>query len=121
MTATKLHFDNQETPHCEQGATFEFSFNWEDSEGTAVDLSFYTAKMQVRKNYGGPLIIELSTENGRIIIDSNSQVTLFIPAEITQLLPAGKYVYDLKITDTDLDKIYRLLEGEFFVSPEVTI
>jgi len=121
MTAAHLNFDNQQAQSIEQGATFEFPFIWEDSVGAIIDISFYEAKMQIRKNFGGPLVAELSTDNGKITIDSNNELMLRLSAEETQLLPPGKYLYDLELTDTFDGTVYRLIEGEIYVSPEVTV
>ena len=118
----QYNFDNIQTTACQQGATFFRPFTWTEKNGDLILLDNYTAKMQVRKNYGGKLLIELSTENGRIYYDSNNQIVLYISAEETQLLDAGKYVYDLELTDiVGTEGVIRLLEGEFFVSPEVTL
>ena len=120
MTAATLHFDGKQVQACEQGADFEFVWSWEDSAGVKVDLSNYAIKMQVRKNYGGTLIVEFSDTNGRITVDSNEDVTLALTAAETTNLPPGKYVYDLEIT-SGASKVHRLLEGEFVITPEVTI
>lgn len=127
MTAAVLNFDNDQVGHIEQGATWRFSFTWEDSARNPIDVSYYSIKMQVRKNYGQTLIIELSTTNGRIVVDSNNEITLLLTSEETAALTKGRYIYDLKLTDIsgadsngNADDI-RLLEGEFIVSPGVTI
>ena len=36
----------------EQGATTDFQIDWKDSNGSAVDLTDYTARMQIRSDYG---------------------------------------------------------------------
>lgn len=119
MSAGTLNFDGRHVQVCEQGADFIFTFSYEDSNGTTIALGEYTLKMQVRKNYGGTLIVELSTENGRITVDSNQDVTLNLTAAETRELPPGKYIYDLEITD--LDGIQsRIIEGEFKITAEVT-
>jgi len=121
MTAAHLNFDNEQVGHIEQGATWRFTFSWRNSNGTDIEMSDYTAKMQVRKNFSGDLITELSTDNGKIYFDSDNRINLALTAEETQLLPPGKYVYDLEVYEINGDKVVRLLEGQFRVSPEITL
>ena len=35
----------------EQGATFQMNLTWKDSTGSPVNITGYTARMQVRENY----------------------------------------------------------------------
>lgn len=122
MSAAPLNFDGDQVPACEQGSVFRFGFTYEDSEKNLVDLSYYTFRMQIRKNYKGVLITELSSENGRIFIDSNGEVVLFMNSAETSILPPGKYVYDLEMTDTTIpDSTEKLIAGEFVILPEVTL
>lgn len=121
MAAGLLNFDDIQCAACEQGATFERSFFWEDGAGNRVILTNYVGKMQVRKNFKDDLIIELSTENGRIEFDSNSNIVLLIDAEVTAEIPAGNYIYDLEVYHPGDMKVRRLFKGRFVVTPEVTL
>ena len=93
---------------CEQGATFSAQLVWEKENpagsGTyvPVDITGYTAKMQVRKSEGSPVIIELSTTNLRITLGgSNGTIDLLIDAADTASLTKDKHKYDLFLTDTN--------------------
>ena len=57
MAAGKYNFS------IEQGATTDFEIQWNDSTGSPVDLSYYSARMQIRSNYGssGELYATLSS------------------------------------------------------------
>lgn len=62
-----------------------------------VDLSGYTAKMQIR-DLSGNLLIELSTENGRITIDNaDKTIERSITAADTSALTAERATYDLEM------------------------
>jgi hypothetical protein len=103
---------------CEQGATFQRIITVVNADGTLPDYNTSTARMQVRPSVDSlVIIIELTTENGRITLLDNS-ITLNIIADDTTILVAGSYKYDLEI-QTGADVI-RLVQGEFKVSPEVT-
>lgn len=99
---TILNFDGESAPVIKRGATFNYPFRWEQPNGTPIDISFYRVLMQVRKNYGSELIVELSTTNNRIIKPSPGTVNLKLSAQETSLIPAGKYLYDLFLIDENL-------------------
>jgi hypothetical protein len=103
---------------CEQGATFIREITVVNADNTVPDYNSSTARMQVRPTIESTtIIIELTTENGRITLLDN-KITLNITAEDTTDLIQGVYKYDLEIvTGTE---VTRLVQGDFKVSPEVT-
>lgn len=105
----------------EQGATFRRRLTLKNDDGTLIDLSGYSARMQVRKTgeSASPLI-SLTTENGRISIDGSAgTVTLLLTAIETETLLADAYIYDLELV-SPVGDVQRLLEGRFVVSRNVT-
>lgn len=103
----------------EQGATFSLPLVYQDSTGTPVDLTTYTAILQVRENPASPVIVELSTSNGGITLGGVlGTITLFLSAVATSLLPAGEFFYDLKLHPGVAGE--RLLEGAFTIRAQVT-
>lgn len=125
MSAGKYNFT------CEQGATFDRIITYKDSEGTAVDLSNYTANMQVREYAGGTLLASFSSNasaNGACVITgsvadsedgANGNVRIFMAAANTSLIPAKSLRYDLELRSQS-GVVTRLLEGKFNVVPEIT-
>lgn len=105
---------------CEQGATFTRVINATDAAGDPIDLTGYTARMQVRRDLdASSIIIELTTENGRISLDGASgEITLTIDAEDTSAIPRPG-VYDLEL-ESDGGTVIRLLKGTFNLDSEVT-
>lgn len=103
-----------------QGSTFSRSFTYA-IDGAPVDLTGYTARMQVRENYESvSTIFNLTTENGGISIDGpNGVITVTIAASSTTNAEPGKFRYDLEIIDGGI--VNRLLEGRFTIKPEVTV
>lgn len=81
------------------GQTYIKSVYWETSCGVPIMLPGYTAKMQFRVTVlsNGSPVIDLSTENGTIIIDEdNGIVTITIPSNVTAALtPYVNLYYDL--------------------------
>ena len=107
-----------------QGATFDQTLFYETGEpSTPVNLTGYTAKMQIRsKPESKAVILELSTSNGRITLNygsNNGAIRLFISATDTALLSVcDKAVYDLELYNGAVTT--RILQGNVIISPEVT-
>jgi hypothetical protein len=103
---------------CEQGATFSRQITVVNADSTEPDFNSSTARMQVRPNVTSTtILLELTTENGRISLLDNV-ISLLVAATDTDALVTGTYVYDLEI-QTGINVI-RLVEGSFRVSPQVT-
>lgn len=105
--------------YIEQGATFIRNMNYK-IDNVPVDLSTYTAKMQIRKDYGSEILyIELSTENGRIELNNpEGRIKLEIDADATELLNFETGVYDIELYTGS--QVIRLLQGTVFLDREVT-
>ena len=102
-----------------QGATLRIPFSWK-SNGTAINLTGFTARMQIRKNVSSSAVIhELTTENGGIILGNNGTFLIYIPSSITEKFNFTTAVYDLEFVTLQGDVI-RLLEGVVQLSLEVT-
>ena len=118
MTATyDLIGDNA----IQQGATFTKSFAWKNSGGVPINLTGYTAQMQVRKSVTSPdVIVELSTLNGAIVLGGAAgTVVLSLTALQTAAITAKSGVYDLELK-TAGGEVTRFLSGSVEISHEVT-
>jgi hypothetical protein len=104
----------------EQGATFRRVFTWKDSDNNPIDLTGYTAKMQVREDAYTSVILDMSTANGKIVIatPANGQLEVSETASNMSLIDGGSYRYDIELTNGA--EVTRLLEGGFYVSEEIT-
>lgn len=104
---------------CPQGTTFSKQLTY-TIDCQPVDLTTYTARMQVREKYTSKTaIVNLTTENGGITIEGEAgKINLYITDEVTQLFIAKEYVYDLELVSSS--EVYRLIQGKFIVTAEVT-
>ena len=103
----------------DQGSTFSLVLTYKDSDGNVIDLSGYTARMQMRRNHQDDSLIDLTTENGRIALGGVAgTVTLTIAATDTAALPPVEGVYDLEIVSGAV--VDKLLAGTFSIAREVT-
>lgn len=118
----------------EQGASWDAKVLWKDEAGDPVDVSIYSARMQVRRSIvADEVIVELTSEpDGGITLalvevggEPAYNVLLELDGAETAALPATpaskKWYYDLELFVTaDPDDVRRLLQGRFEVSLEVT-
>jgi zona occludens toxin (predicted ATPase) len=105
----------------EQGATLLKPIVWKDSTGAAVNLTGYTAKMQVRQSTSSDeVLLELSNTNGKLTITPlTGTVTMVFSAATTADIDWKRGKYDLELTAAD-GTVTRLIEGEITVSREIT-
>lgn len=106
----------------EQGATFLLNLIWRDSAGALVDLTGYTARMQVRQKHTSddPPALTLTTENGAITLGGAAgTISIVAAATATGDITFKRGVYDLEIASAS-GVVTRLIEGCVMVTPEVT-
>lgn len=121
----------------EQGATVDFRIDYTDSNGDAVDLSNYEARMQIRNAKGGAtLYASLSSSldacgTGLNMTPTSASVTLpkssgsigvFISAASSSAFTFDRAYYDLEIYSGsgNCTRVDRILEGRVKLSKEVT-
>lgn len=105
----------------EQGATFQHTLTLKDSNDAVIDLSGYSAEMDLRKNQDDSSeVITLTVDNSRISLGGDAgTITLTITATDTAALSVGDGVYDLEITDSN-GKVDRILEGTYSIRGNVS-
>lgn len=104
----------------EQGATFQMDVTWKATDGTPVDLTGSTARMQLRETYdSGSTLVSLTSGSGITLGGTAGTVTIVITAAQTAALPIVAGVYDLEV-ESGTGVVTRLLQGVFEVTPEVT-
>ena len=70
-----------------------------NEDGEEMDLTGKDLRMHVRaKASSNHKVLDLTTGNGRLVIDpsSGSNLAIQIPIEVIATVPAGTYVHDLK-------------------------
>ena len=100
----------------DQGATFSTTLNLTDENGDILTLNGFTANSQMRKWYSSSNAI---TFNTAINVDSGT-ITLELDSGVTANIVAGRYVYDVEITDAYTNAVSRVVEGIVTVTPNVT-
>lgn len=99
----------------DQGATYATKLNITDTDGSAIDLTGYTAAAQIRKHYTSsnstPFSVSVTAATGAVVLS--------LTANATANLVAGRYVYDVELTD-GAGRISRIIEGTVTITPNVT-
>lgn len=106
----------------EQGATFDLLLTWMDKSGDLIDLTDYTARLQVRDFPGaGQVLLEMTTENGMIQLGGSAgTIRLFMDMDETAALSfdSGKYQLELYPPTTGTE---RLLKGRYIIDKEIVV
>ena len=99
-----------------RGATFDLPLVWGSSKTTPYDLTGYTAASYIRLKIGASEIqVEMTTENGRIVIDPLvGKITLKLSPATTSEMKITKGVWDLVMIAPGGDRKV-LLEGSVIV------
>ena len=99
----------------DQGTDFATTVSLTNAEGAQLDLTGMSAASQIRKTYSS----SNSTAFTTALANNNGTLTLSLNNSVTSSLSAGRYVYDVELTDGSSVKS-RILEGMVTVTPEVT-
>lgn len=104
----------------DQGATFTRNIHWKDADGNPVDVTDYSARMQVRQKYTSTsTVLSLVSPTNITLGGGSGTVVVTASASATAAITAGDYVYDLEMVASN-GVVTRLLQGTFVLRPEVT-
>jgi hypothetical protein len=103
----------------EQGTTYSQTLTWK-IDGTAVNLTGYTARMQARTDVTATTtILSLTQSAGLTLGGVAGTIIIALTATQTTALAAGNYVYDLELASSG-GVVTRLVQGTLTISAEVT-
>jgi hypothetical protein len=101
-----------------QGATYNLNMTWAIG-GTAVDLTNYSAAMQVKENASSTAsVLSLTDDSGITLGGTAGTIAITVAASTMGSATPGNYVYDLELDSGS--EVTRLLQGGFSISAEVT-
>jgi hypothetical protein len=113
----------------DQGSTVHQVFTIKNSARKILDLTGYTARMQIRvlnpitRNTTDLLIAEYTTEDGDGSLTVNGPagtVTLLIPPTEMAGITPDTYAYDVEVESEDAGDTTKIIQGRFIVRAEVT-
>ncbi len=105
---------------CEQGSTFSRTFTIQNPDNTVYDLTAFSARLQIRKDFDSTSVMfTASSGNGHIVISPLfGEITVDISAAETATITRNG-VYDLEIYNAQ-GVVYKVVKGRFTLDREVT-
>ena len=104
--------------YVDQGTTFSTIVDLENQDGTPLNLTGYSVAGQIRKSYQSSTAISFTCS---VFGDElNGQIRLQLAPSTTIGMRAGRYIYDVEITNTQSGDKFRVLEGIVILNPEIT-
>lgn len=104
----------------DKGATFQMAVTWQDENAAAINLTGYTARMQIRKSINDKSpVISLTSSSGITITAISGLLEVLISATDTSAITIENGVYDLEV-ESGAGIVTRLLEGLVTFNSEVT-
>lgn len=105
---------------CWRGDTFVLIATIKDANGTAVDLSVFTWKMEVREYDTGPIVI--ASSNITVTGTALGVLTVTISAP-NMLVNAGTFVYEIQATNPtpNPDVVTTYMYGQFTITQDITV
>jgi hypothetical protein len=104
--------------YLDQGTTFNNIINLtDDVTNTPINVSGYTVTSQMRRSYYSANISANITCTLSNV--ANGEIIMSMTAANTSNIKAGRYLFDVKATDT-YNNTSRILEGIITVSPQIT-
>ncbi len=100
----------------EAGTTYSNEITVREDDGTAKNLTNFTANSQLRKSYYSSTATDFTMT---VTNAANGVITMSLSAANTANLRAGRYVYDVELTDNQ-GIVTRIFEGIAVVLPNVT-
>lgn len=99
----------------DQGSTYTTTVKLTDANGDPLDLTGYSGAAQMRKHYTSSTAKTFTVNLGGNL----GTVTLAMSANNTANIEAGRYLYDVELTDTN-GNVSRVFEGIVTVNANIT-
>jgi len=102
-----------------QGQTTSFYMIWTNDSDAPVNLTGYTAKMQMRRTYDSATAdFTFTHTSGITLTPLSGRIDILISDTQTSSM-TDEYVYDLELT-SPIGGVTRILQGEITINQEVT-
>lgn len=102
-----------------RGDTFDEVLFELKKDGTAIDLTGATIKMQLRKAAGGPIFLEFTSVSSAGITITDASAGKFKINSVIINLEANVYLYDIEITFAS-GEVRTWVSGQFTILNDIT-
>jgi hypothetical protein len=103
--------------YIDAGSTYSNIITVASATGSTLDLTGYTVASQMRKSAASSTYYNFTAS---VHDAATGKVRLQLTSTQTSAIPAGRYLYDIEITNTSTSAKTRILEGIVTVTPEIT-
>lgn len=100
----------------QQYRTWDLALTWTENSNP-VNLTGWTGEMSVRKSLTSETAL---ITKAAVLGGVAGTITLGLSVAETSLLPAGSWLYDVKLSETSTGKTITLVGGDFIVQRVVT-
>lgn len=104
----------------DQGATFVLQLVYKDGSGATIDLTGYSAHMQIREEVGGKVYATANTSGNRIVLGADGSIVVTIPHSETSKIDIERGIYDLFLAEPFGAPVLKILYGDVAVNPSVS-
>lgn len=101
--------------YIDQGTNFSSIINVNNDDGSAFDLTGYTVKAQIRKTYSSATAVDFAAT-----VPNPGEIQIALDNSVTVAMKAGRYVYDVIISNASLSNTLRVAEGILTINPGVS-
>lgn len=98
--------------YTDQGCTFSSTITVNGSTNEPFDLTGYSARGQIRKNYKSTNFVAFTC------VVQGGSVVISLTADQTRTMKAGRYLYDVEIYNIS-NNVIRIAQGIFEIDPSV--
>lgn len=102
----------------DQGTAFGAVATIQNEDGSIFNLTGLTPYSQMRKSYYTNTSFDITAAVEGDPLEGNIKLSL-LPAQ-SNLIKAGRYVYDVEVHDGSGEYVKRVLQGIITISPQVT-
>lgn len=103
--------------YVDQGSDYASVVTVLSANGSPLNLTGYTVKSQMRKSFSSSQAFDFTAE---VYNAAMGQIKLSLTAAQSQLIPAGRWLYDVEITQVSSGAKKRVVEGIVEVTPQIT-
>lgn len=101
--------------YIDQGTNFSSIINVNNDDGSAFDLTGYAVKAQIRKTYSSATAVDFVAT-----VPNPGEIQIALDNSVTVAMKAGRYVYDVIISNASLSNTLRVAEGILTINPGVS-
>lgn len=93
------------------GSAFSLALEWQDADGTPVDLTGWSARLQVRADTDSTVALVDATDGDGITLDDAGHIDVELTPADTATLDAGTAVWDLVLVNPSTEPQPPLIGG----------